>query len=92
MHRQAVIGLVGSNWYKFFCVAFFFVLISALTPKLANAQANKLAAIATGDGYPPYVDWRSPSGGIATDVVRLSCFAWDTNQNLLHCLGPAVTS
>jgi polar amino acid transport system substrate-binding protein len=68
MHRQAGIGLVGSNWYKIFCVAFFFVLITALTPKLA--KANKVAAITTGDGYPPYVDWRSPSGGIATDVVR----------------------
>jgi polar amino acid transport system substrate-binding protein len=35
-----------------------------------HAQTAKVVEISTGDGYPPYVDWRVPTGGIATEVVR----------------------
>jgi polar amino acid transport system substrate-binding protein len=70
MHRQKESRLTGSRWYKFLCFACSLILILFLIPRLAHAQANKVAALTTGDGYPPYVDWKTSTGGVATEVVR----------------------
>ncbi|WNO03914.1 substrate-binding periplasmic protein [Rhodoferax mekongensis] len=43
---------------------------STFVPQTLHAQTAKVVEISTGDGYPPYVDWRVPTGGIATEVVR----------------------
>jgi polar amino acid transport system substrate-binding protein len=59
-----------NRWLKTLYLATFLIGTFFSFPQLAIAQSSKVIGLTTGDGYPPYVDWKTPTGGIATEVVR----------------------
>lgn len=70
MHHRTRPQLNAHRWFKSLCFAGFLIGTPLFLTKLALAQSIKVVELTTGDGYPPYVDWRMPTGGIATSVVR----------------------
>jgi polar amino acid transport system substrate-binding protein len=70
MHHRTRPQLNAHRWFKSLCFAGFLIGNPFFLSKLAIAQPIKVVGLTTGDGYPPYVDWRMPTGGIATSVVR----------------------